>query len=33
MTEIAKRSIAIDDPILTDDDLYDDLYDEWGLPK
>ena len=29
MTEIAKRSQAIDAPFLTDDD----LYDEWGLPR
>ncbi len=29
MTEIAKRSQAIDAPFLTDDD----LYDEWGLPQ
>jgi len=29
MTEIAKRSQAIDEPFLTDDDLYDD----WGLPR
>jgi len=29
MTEIARRSQAIDTPILTDDD----LYDEWGMPK
>jgi len=29
MEEIAKRSQAIDEPFLTDDD----LYDEWGLPR
>jgi len=29
MDEIAKRSQAIDEPFLTDDD----LYDEWGLPR
>jgi antitoxin VapB len=28
INEIARQAQAIDDPILTDDD----LYDEWGLP-